>query len=80
MSRTGDEQFGRRLLERTYQPGRMRAITLVPGPPRAAHRDPHAPRAVLRWDGERWKLVAVVADLAAAQARMRSDHPGPEPW
>ncbi|MFD7714187.1 DUF6087 family protein [Streptomyces sp. NPDC059786] len=68
------------MLRRTYQPGRMRAVALVPGPPRAAHLDPDAPRAVLRWDGRCWKLVAVVADLAAAQDRMRPEHPGPEPW
>ncbi|MFD7769234.1 hypothetical protein [Streptomyces sp. NPDC059787] len=38
---------------------------------------PDAPRTTLRRDGERWKLVA---DLATAQARMRPEHPGPEPW
>ncbi|GAA2288668.1 hypothetical protein GCM10010145_68840 [Streptomyces ruber] len=80
MSKASEERFGQRLLQRTYQPGRMRAVTLVPGPPRAAHLVPDAPRAVLRWDGERWKLVAVVADLATAQERMRPKRPGPEPW
>ncbi|WP_110944887.1 DUF6087 family protein [Streptomyces niger] len=82
MSEWGDARFGRRLLQRTYQPGRMRALTLTltPGPPRAAHLDPDAPRAVVRWDGQRWKLVAIVDNLAAAQALMRPDKPGPEPW
>ncbi|MBZ4018023.1 DUF6087 family protein [Streptomyces purpurogeneiscleroticus] len=80
MSESGWDLFGRRLLQRTYQPGRMRALTLTPGPPRAAHLDPDAPRAVVRWDGQRWKLVAIVDNLAAAQALMRPDKPGPEPW
>lgn len=73
-------KFGRRLLARTYQPGRMRAVTLAPGPPRAAHVDPDLPRAVFRWDGTGWRLVRVVPDLAAAQDLMRPETPGPEPW
>ncbi|WP_368396725.1 DUF6087 family protein [Streptomyces sclerotialus] len=50
-SEWGDARFGRRLQQRTYQPGRMRALTLTPGPPRAAHLDPDVPRAVVRWYG-----------------------------
>ncbi|MFI9029973.1 DUF6087 family protein [Streptomyces sp. NPDC053560] len=80
MSEAGDARVGRRLLQRTYQPGRMRALPLTSGPPRAAHLDPDAPRVVVRWDGQRWKLVAIVADLAAAQELMRPAKPGPELW
>ncbi|GAA0449137.1 hypothetical protein GCM10010361_11450 [Streptomyces olivaceiscleroticus] len=58
----------------------MRALTLTPGQPRAAHLAPHAPHAVVRWDGRRWKLVAIVDNLAAAQALMRPDKPDPELW
>ncbi|WP_050515196.1 DUF6087 family protein [Streptomyces rimosus] len=73
-------RWGRRLLARTYQPGRMRAVTLRDGPPRAAHLDPQLPRAVLRWTGVKWELVKVVPDLAAAQRLMRPRKAGPEPW
>ncbi|MFH8350288.1 hypothetical protein [Streptomyces sp. NPDC018045] len=31
------ERFGRRILARTYQPGRLRAVTLGQDTPRAAH-------------------------------------------
>lgn len=68
------ERFGRRILARTYRPGRLRAVTLGQAPPRAAHVDPHLPRAVMRWTGERgWRLVAVVDSLPAAQALMHPD-------
>ncbi|MFF1715768.1 DUF6087 family protein [Streptomyces sp. NPDC058268] len=74
------DRWGRRLLARTYRPGRMRAVTLREGPPRAAHLDPELPRAVLRWTGSEWKLVQVVPDLEAAQRLMRPQKAGPEPW
>ncbi|MFH8295034.1 DUF6087 family protein [Streptomyces sp. NPDC018059] len=83
MSERGEEinrRWGKRLLARTYQPGRMRAITLGEGPPRAAHLDPHLPRAVLQWTGQTWKLVKVVPNLAAAKALMHPKRTGPEPW
>ncbi len=73
-------RWGARLLARTYRPGRMRAVTLREGAPRAAHLDPELPRAVLRWTGREWKLVAVVPDLAAATALMHPEPTGPEPW
>ncbi|MEU2792584.1 DUF6087 family protein [Streptomyces sp. NPDC007100] len=73
-------RWGQRLLARTYQPGRMRAVTLREGPPRAAHLDPELPRAVLRWTGTKWQLVKVVDDLKAARDLMRPQKPGPEPW
>ncbi|WP_372457183.1 DUF6087 family protein, partial [Streptomyces purpurogeneiscleroticus] len=47
---------------------------------RAAHIAPDAPRAVVRWDGQHWELVAIVDNLAAAQDLMRPAKPGPEPW
>ncbi|MFE7116132.1 DUF6087 family protein [Streptomyces sp. NPDC057654] len=77
------ERFGRRILARTYRPGRLRAVTLGQDPPRAAHLAPELPRAVMRWAGEAkgWKLVAIVPDLRAAQALMRpAGQPRPEPW
>ncbi|TGB05595.1 DUF6087 family protein [Streptomyces sp. MZ04] len=85
------ERFGRRILARTYQPGRLRVVTLGQDPPRAAPVEPHQPRAVMRWTGKKggWKLVAVVADLAATQAfkcppRADNDQGDvelePEPW
>ncbi|MFC6063756.1 DUF6087 family protein [Streptomyces ochraceiscleroticus] len=51
-----------------------------PGPPRAAHLDLDAPRAVVRWGGWRWKLVAIVDNLAAAQDLVRPEKPGLQPW
>ncbi|MEU7484844.1 DUF6087 family protein [Streptomyces sp. NPDC042319] len=48
--------------------------------PRNPPQDSDAPRAVLRWDGQHWKLVAIVETLAAAQSLMRPDKPGPELW
>ncbi|MER5302245.1 DUF6087 family protein [Streptomyces lasiicapitis] len=74
------EQWGKRLLAGTYRPGRMRAVTLREGPQRAAHLDPDLPRAVLRWTGQEWTLVRVVADLEAAKALMHPEPAGPEPW
>ncbi|WP_369380371.1 DUF6087 family protein [Streptomyces sp. cg36] len=75
-----DRLWGRRLLARTYQPGRMRAVTLRDGPKRAAHLDPELPRAVFRWTGTGWEHVATVDNLKAAQDLMRPAKPGPEPW
>ncbi|WP_374936950.1 DUF6087 family protein [Streptomyces sp. Ru73] len=51
-----------------------------PGPPRAAYLDLEAPRAVVRWDGRRWKPVAIVGNVAAAQVLMCPAEPGPERW
>lgn len=78
-----DRRWGQRLLARTYQVGRMKALPLGDGPRRAAHLSPDLPRAVLRWDGERWTLVKVVANLAEAKKLMYPDtdtHGQPEPW
>ncbi|MFE0063277.1 DUF6087 family protein [Streptomyces sp. NPDC059003] len=80
-----DRRWGLRLKARTYQKGRMRAVTLREGPPRAAHLDPELPRAVMRWSGKKtgWKLVKVVPNLAAAQEFMRpkdTKKPKLEPW
>ncbi|MFD7162959.1 DUF6087 family protein [Streptomyces violascens] len=75
-----DRRWGQRLLARTYQKGRMRAVTLREGPQRAAHLDPELPRAVLRWSGEAWVLVKVVPNLAAAKKLMHPKTTGPEPW
>lgn len=51
---------------RLRKPGELKAVTLGPGPQRAAHLDPGAPRLIVEWDGFQWVTVTVVEDYAAA--------------
>lgn len=51
---------------RLRKPGELKAIMLGPGPQRAAHLDPDAPRLILEWDGFQWAAVTVVDGYPAA--------------
>lgn len=65
----------RREAARGRQKGRLRAIVLVPGPPRGSHVHPAAPRLIVRWDGYAWRPVAIAPDLAAAKALLYPPEP-----
>ncbi|MFB6887897.1 DUF6087 family protein [Kitasatospora sp. NPDC056327] len=51
---------------RRRAPGTRDAITLVPGPRRAAHLFQDVPRLVVEWDGHTWQPVAVAENYAGA--------------
>ncbi|MFI6447122.1 DUF6087 family protein [Kitasatospora sp. NPDC050543] len=46
--------------------GTRDALTLAPGPRRAAHLFQDTPRLVMEWDGHCWQPVAVAASYADA--------------
>ncbi|MGE7385605.1 DUF6087 family protein [Streptomyces sp. NPDC004126] len=56
----------------------MKAITLAPGPQRAAHLAPDAPRLILEWDGFAWQPLTTVDDYASAR-RYMNPMPAPQP-
>ncbi|MCX4686593.1 DUF6087 family protein [Kitasatospora purpeofusca] len=66
---------------RRRAPGTRDAITLAPGPRRAAHLFQDVPRLVVEWDGHAWQPVAVAENYAEAYpliVRQGSDAaPGP---
>ncbi|MFE6868497.1 DUF6087 family protein [Kitasatospora sp. NPDC057692] len=51
---------------RRRAPGTRDAITLAPGPRRAAHLFQDLPRLVVEWDGHTWQPVAVAENYAEA--------------
>ncbi|MFF7587653.1 DUF6087 family protein [Kitasatospora purpeofusca] len=51
---------------RRRAPGTRDAITLTPGPRRAAHLFQDVPRLVVEWDGHAWQPVAVAENYAEA--------------
>ncbi|WP_406113047.1 DUF6087 family protein [Kitasatospora purpeofusca] len=67
---------------RRRAPGTRDAITLTPGPRRAAHLFQDVPRLVVEWDGHAWQPVAVAENYAEAYpliVRHGSESvPGPE--
>lgn len=71
------DQWAARREGRLRKPGELKAVTLGPGPQRAAHLDPDAPRLILEWDGFQWAAVSVVDDYAAA-CRVLAPHPPAE--
>ncbi|MFF0550843.1 DUF6087 family protein [Streptomyces sp. NPDC004311] len=60
------DQWAARREGRLRRAGELKAVTLGPGPQRAAHLDPGAPRLILEWDGFQWVTLAVVDGYAAA--------------
>lgn len=70
------DQWAARREGRLRKPGELKAVTLGPGPRRAAHLAPDAPRLILEWDGFQWVPVTVVDDYAAAG---RTLNPAPQP-
>ncbi|WP_030732173.1 DUF6087 family protein [Streptomyces sp. NRRL S-237] len=70
------DQWAARRQGRLRKPGEKKAVTLGPGPQRAAHLNPAAPRLILEWDGFQWVPVTVVDDYAAAR---RVLYPAPQP-
>ncbi|GAA1404836.1 hypothetical protein GCM10009639_51130 [Kitasatospora putterlickiae] len=55
-----------RRARRRRAPGTRDAITLAPGPRRAAHLFQDAPRLVVEWDGHTWRPVGVAENYAEA--------------
>ncbi|MEU3315343.1 DUF6087 family protein [Streptomyces sp. NPDC006662] len=60
------DQWAARREGRLRKPGELKAVTLGPGPQRAAHLCPDAPRLILEWDGFQWVALTVADDYAAA--------------
>ncbi|MFD7787773.1 DUF6087 family protein [Streptomyces nojiriensis] len=69
------DRWAARRQGRLRKPGEKKAIALGPGPQRAAHLNPEAPRLVLEWDGFAWQALTTVEDYAAA---CRALSPTPE--
>ncbi|MGW0764132.1 DUF6087 family protein [Streptomyces sp. NPDC002676] len=61
------EERAARRAARLRAVGERRAVPLGPGPQRAAHLNPDAPRLIVEWDGCQWAPVTTVDDYAAAQ-------------
>ncbi|OKI09366.1 hypothetical protein A6A06_01240 [Streptomyces sp. CB02923] len=59
--------------------GQLRVLVLAPGPQRAAHLHPKAPRLVLRHDGYQWTPLMTATDYAAAQQLLHGPPPIPPP-
>ncbi|MFF8770121.1 DUF6087 family protein [Kitasatospora sp. NPDC015120] len=66
---------------RRRAPGTRDAITLAPGPRRAAHLFQDVPRLVVEWDGHTWQPVAVAENYAGAYPLIVRPQPpgGPHP-
>ncbi|MEV8334268.1 DUF6087 family protein [Streptomyces niveus] len=62
----------RREERRSASMGRLWTVPLIDGPPRGAHVEPGAPRAIQQWDGTQWLAMGVAEDLAAANSLLRS--------
>ncbi|MGO4422958.1 DUF6087 family protein [Streptomyces sp. MCAF7] len=70
------DRWAARREKRLRPVGERRAIHLGPGPQRAAHVDPDAPRMIVEWDGYQWAPVITVKNYAEA---CRVLNPVPEP-
>ncbi|MER6530047.1 DUF6087 family protein [Streptomyces sp. NPDC001508] len=58
----------RRAERRRAKAGRLRAVPLVSAEgPRGSHLNPHAPRAIQRWNGHSWEPHGFASNLAEAQ-------------
>ncbi|MFB8239691.1 DUF6087 family protein [Kitasatospora purpeofusca] len=64
---------------RRRAPGTRDAITLAPGPRRAAHLFQDVPRLVVEWDGHAWQPVAVAENYAEAYPLIVRPGPGAAP-
>ncbi|MFD3756671.1 DUF6087 family protein [Streptomyces sp. NPDC058622] len=60
------DEWDARRQERLPKPGDLKAVSLGPGPQRAAHVDPDAPRLILEWDGFAWQALTTVKNYAEA--------------